>query len=544
LLEGVLGSSTDAILFLLPDGTITEWSASARKMYGWSRREALGQAFAMLFPADFAIGLAAKMLAAALAAGQARRTTIAARKDGSRFYVEITVAAVSRPAREPRGFVLVVRDVTEPTLVHAASAAVAADLDTSAALTSFFEVLAQVLPLAQLSLSVVDGRHYRCVATAGAAAREPVPGQRVPLGGNAIGGTVMTRRPVVVADVRRRRFVSDARLDAAGIASYVVLPLFQSGKVFGALKAGFAESGAPTKRVVALLESVIASVAPMVANLLIFEEQAGAIRNLERLDQLRNDFLALIAHDIQTPLSVIGGHGELLRKCWDELADWEKLDSVDAIIRNARSLRHIADRALQVARIESGFVANGAGPLDLAAHVRRMVDDLDASGARRRIRVFLEDDLPLVSVDPDAHWHIFSNLLANAMKFSAPEAQIDVEVSCRSDRVHVAVRDRGMGIGQDALPKLFHKFSRVTAPEQLTVRGTGLGLFICRTLVEAYGGSIWVESARGSGSTFTYALPVADGRVPVGGRTMSAVDEQPVAVSERDRFGPAVHVKL
>jgi PAS domain S-box-containing protein len=516
-LEGVLGSSTDAILFLLPDGTITEWSASARRMYRWGRREALGKRFTMLFPTDVK-GSPAELLAAAAAADRARGTTVGVRKDGSRFYGEMTLATVSHSRRDPRGFVLIVRDVTEPVLVQSAAAAVAADLDPSVALDSFFDVLTQVFPIAQLAVCMVDGDHFRCVASAGETVRGLDLHQPVPLAGTAIEKVVATRRPVAVAEVGRERFGSEGPLDAAEIASYVVLPLFQSGPVLGTLGVGFLESGIPTKSVVSLLKSVTTSVTPMLANRLMLEEQARAIRHLRQLDQLKNEFLALIAHDIQTPLSVIGGHGELLQERWDQLTNTEKLENIDAITRNARSLRQIADHALQTARIESGTLPSESVPIDLGACVKRMVDELDGYGSNPRIRVFIEKGLPLASVDPDAHWHILTNLLDNAMKFSPPDAQIDVEVTRRHDAVQVAVRDRGVGISREALPRLFHKFSRITAGEQSTVRGSGLGLFVCRTLVEGHGGRIWVESAPGSGSTFRYTLPVADGTAANGHR--------------------------
>jgi PAS domain S-box-containing protein len=528
----------DALVFVRPDRTIGEWGVPARKMYRWLRREAVGQPVAFLFEDDSSTSLT-ELFAAAGAGNPAVGTTLAVRKDGSHFYAELTVAAL--PSSSPsRGFVLFVRNVTDAVLAEAAAAAIAASADPVAALESFREVLGRLFPIAQLTFSVVARKDIRSVASAGSLTTIGHGDGAVELFSDAVARAAASRRPVVVADIGRSRFESDAPLGEAGIGSYVVLPLRRADDVLAVLGAGFTAPDVPTREVVRVFESVVAFATPLLANVLIFERQAKTIRVLEQLDDVKNEFLEVTAHDIQTPLSVIGGHGELLQRRWNELAESERLEHLDAIVRNSKSLMRIAERALQAARLESGSLPKRAVPLDIGAHVRWMIGELGTFAETERIRLLVSDDLPLVSIDPDAHWHIFSNLLGNATKFSAPETAIDVEVSTAHDTVEVSVRDRGVGIPREALPKLFERFARIGTPHELAAYGNGLGLFICKTLLDANGGRISVVSAPGWGSRFTYTLPVASTVV----RAASAVDKQPVAVGERNSLGTAVHSEL
>lgn len=142
--------------------------------------------------------------------------------------------------------------------------------------------------------------------------------------------------------------------------------------------------------------------------------------------------------------------------------------------------------------------------------VQRIVKDLQISHPDLALTIDAPDELPDALGDADRNWQILTNLVSNAMKFSDGEPTVDVRIRTLLDEqaVMIAVRDHGVGISSEDMPRLFRRFSRVGATRR-TVAGTGLGLYIVKAMVEAQGGRIWVQSEPGEGSTFTYTLPIA-----------------------------------
>jgi PAS domain S-box-containing protein len=504
VLASVLELSTDAIILVDDAGNVAGWNESAERMFGGGLHRALGGALEQLFVRDRRDN-GQDLFRERSTDRPARATSVAQRFDGSRLIVEVARSCHGRHGE----YVVVLRDITEAVFVRSAAATVAFERDASAALDSFVRVLGQVIPIDNLTLTAVEKDFARRLASAGRCAKALRSGEIVPLDGTPLGPAVEGTRPIVCVDTRTGDLPYDALLAQAGVRSYVVVPLFHGGRAVATFNVGFASPNAPTAGVVRVLGSLTAAIMPIVLNLVVLDERAGAIRRLEELDALKNEFLALITHDIRTPLSVIAGFAESLQSRWTELPEEEKLESVDAILRNGRNLYRLVEEGLQVARIESGDFGYHGRPVALASEVERVVADLAGVG-EDRIRVSIEEGLPHVLCDPDRHWQILMNLLSNALKFSDPGTMIDVSVTHRDSVVQVAVRDRGCGIAQSDVPKLFHKFSRVGRAEQLGIRGTGLGLYISKSMVEAQGGQIWVESAPGKGSVFGYELPIAE----------------------------------
>jgi signal transduction histidine kinase len=485
-LDAILYMSNDAIVFVDDHGTITGWSDSAEHMFGLCGHRAVGESLESLFVHEPLV----------------RGRRVAVRADGSRLLVEVR----SSNARASESLVIV-RDVTEPTLVCSTAAAVASESDPSDALASFMDVLAQVLPINNMTLITLEGNEWRRVATAGRAAKELPVGVIVPLAGTPLGDFTAYDEPITCTDTSRGGFPYDRVLAAAGIGSYVALPIAHGGRIVASLNVGFASVDGPTFGVVELLSSLSLSIMPLVLSLAALEGQAVAIERLQRVDALKDDVLALMAHDIRTPLAIIGGFAEHLQDRWDEIPEQEKLESVGTIARHALKLYAVAEAGLQVTRIESDAFPYKLRSVRLEDDVARTVADLPAAETAR-IRVNVKEPLPSVRCDPERHWQILMNLLSNALKFSSPGTPIDVDVSQQDRMVEVAVRDRGPGIAGADLPRLFQKFSRI-GPQLEATRGTGLGLYISKALVEGQSGYIRVESAPGHGSTFAYALPVA-----------------------------------
>jgi signal transduction histidine kinase len=196
-----------------------------------------------------------------------------------------------------------------------------------------------------------------------------------------------------------------------------------------------------------------------------------------------------------------------MQSAWDDLSDDKKLEFVHAIARGATTMSKLLVDMETVDAIDAGQ-SSEAAPLDLGAMIRQIVSDVVAHGPRDAM-TNVAGGLPLAMADEASQRRVISNLLENAFKFSPENVPVEVDVDAIDGFVRVTVRDRGPGIGDEDKAKLFQRFSRLRSPDGKKIAGSGLGLYICKALVEAQGGRIWVESEVGEGSAFRYTVPVS-----------------------------------
>jgi signal transduction histidine kinase len=223
------------------------------------------------------------------------------------------------------------------------------------------------------------------------------------------------------------------------------------------------------------------------------------------LEQLRADFLSMITHDIKAPLTVILGYTEMLTDAEGRSADIPA-DILGHIRESGEKIHALVNNFLDMSRIESGRLVLDRRPVDLSEVVAHAIDQHAWSARRRGLDLSLDAKPPLSVVADEAQMErVITNLIGNAIKYTPEGGTIRVTTARRNGNVAVAVRDTGRGIPADELPHLFEKYRRVR--EKHRTEGTGLGLFIAKTIVEAHGGEIEVESAPGAGSTFTLLLP-------------------------------------
>ncbi len=238
----------------------------------------------------------------------------------------------------------------------------------------------------------------------------------------------------------------------------------------------------------------------------------GSISDITALRALQDqqaDLLRTLSHDLRSPLTSVLGQAELIPRYLEAGVEPDRLrSSARAIVLAAQRMDAMIRDLVDLARVESGQLRVEHTPVDLASFladlVQRMVDDR----AHARIRVEVAPTVPAVMADPDRLERVLTNLISNAFKYSDPATTVVIAARCAGNDVVVAVADRGAGISADDVPHIFDRYYRASATSKR--EGLGLGLYIARTLVEAMGGRIWVESAPGEGSTFSIALLAAN----------------------------------
>ena len=233
---------------------------------------------------------------------------------------------------------------------------------------------------------------------------------------------------------------------------------------------------------------------------------------IEDLERLRAEFMGMVSHELQTPLTSIRGSANTLLDEASSLDPAEMRQFHRIISDQADRMRSLIRDLLDVARIETGTLSVAPEPSDTATLVEEARIMFMSSGRRNRIHIDVAPDLPQVMSDRRRIVQVLSNLLSNAARYSNELSTITVRAVLKQFQVVVSIADEGRGIPAERLPLLFRKFSRVDGEDRPGDRtGSGLGLAICKGIVEAHGGRIWAESdGPGQGARFIFTVPIAE----------------------------------
>lgn len=226
------------------------------------------------------------------------------------------------------------------------------------------------------------------------------------------------------------------------------------------------------------------------------------------------DFLSTFAHDIRNPLGVILGYAEMLIEQAQEKGTVAETGLLERIKSSALMVHALVSNYLDLTRIEAKRLTVAKQPLALNEVLQRVGQLYEAEARRRQVTVewHLHPALPVIAGDPLALERVFANLLHNALKFTPAAGRVTISTAYRDSEVIVAVADTGPGIPPEELPLLFQKYRR--ARVSLTQEGTGLGLFIVKSLVEAHGGYVTVQSVPGQGTCFRVVLAASPSPLP------------------------------
>lgn len=224
-------------------------------------------------------------------------------------------------------------------------------------------------------------------------------------------------------------------------------------------------------------------------------------------EEQRSTFISVISHELQTPIAIIKGYASTLARSDATLNPEALRTRLKAVEEEADRLNKLVANLLYASRIQAGGLHMDITPLDLAPLVERVAERLRIRTTDATITLDLPAHLPPVIADRERIEEVLQNLLENALKYSPGKAQITVTCRAMGDEVITSVSDTGMGIPLREQSGIFERFQRSGQAQSSTIQGAGLGLYICRAIVEAHGGRIWVESTLHSGSTFSFSLP-------------------------------------
>ncbi len=243
------------------------------------------------------------------------------------------------------------------------------------------------------------------------------------------------------------------------------------------------------------------------------DEPTSGILNVRDLtrerqqEEQRSTFISVISHELQTPIAIIKGYASTLTRSDAKLDAAALRSRLTAIEEEADRLNKLVGNLLYASRIQANGLQMDIAPLDLEYLIRSVVRRLRAKTAGVNIMLSIPPQLPTVMADRDRIEEVLQNLLDNAVKYSSHRTEITIACYATGEEVIVSVRDTGMGISLREQEQIFNRFQRASDSSVQSMPGAGLGLYICRAIVEAHAGHIWVQSTLREGSTFSFSLP-------------------------------------
>lgn len=491
----LINLAPDAIFLRDPINRITFWNQGAQELYGWPAPEALGRISHVLLKTHFPPGKAA-VDAALKRTGRWEGELTHTTQTGRVIQVESRQALI----RDERGDLLTIlevnREMTER--VHGVQAMQAAQTHV-AGHDLFFQHILDALPG---SMYLVQGKDARLVFANRATTQ--VWGAPWPAG-----------RPMTVFLHTQGIVLLDPQGRALPEEQYATLRALRQGETVLSQQESIRRPDASKLPVLvyavplSLAEEPKATAEPMA--LVVLQD----VTALAEANDLKDEFVSIAAHELRTPLTVLSGYADMLlrrseRTQGQQLSRWQQ-EALMEIKQATGRLALLTEDLLDVTRLQSGRLVLRPEPFNLVSLAQRTAQALQQTTGKHQIKVRARQEILVVCGDESRVEQILTNVIGNAIKYSPQGGwvRLTIEPEENGQQVLVQVQDQGIGIPAYQQAQIFGRFVRADNARAQGIRGTGLGLYLCRELAARQKGQLWFESEEGKGSTFFLTLPLA-----------------------------------
>jgi signal transduction histidine kinase len=385
--------------------------------------------------------------------------------------------------------------------------ALGSSLDVDEAFGAFIRELRGLIPFDRTAIILSEEGHIRVMATAGHMHDQVLrPGEALPPGA-LIEEVMRTGETVYRRDMSDHRYPEEQTLTTIGLRSRVAAPLLLGVRPIGMVAILRREPDAFGPDEIELAGLLGRLVATAVQNIRAYAAERETVEELRRLSALRADFVSLVSHELRSPMAAVIGAARTLQERWRELSPEQRVSFLALISDETARLATLISDVLDTSRIEAGTFTYSFADVDLADLVRETVAAMGLGQDEVSVVAWAPESVPAVRADRERLKQVLMNLVENAVKYSPAGGEVGVRAWADDGHALVSVEDRGPGIPREQHGLIFEKFGRANVGGGKP--GSGLGLFIARSIVEAHGGTLLVRSAPGRGATFTVELPLA-----------------------------------
>ncbi|HET7867839.1 MAG TPA: PAS domain S-box protein [Burkholderiaceae bacterium] len=523
-LAAIVSSSEDAIISRDPAGVVTSWNGAAGRMFGCD--DMLGQTMDRMVPASRRAEEAE--LLQRLRNGEKIAHLESERLGRSGVLLPISLSL--SPIRDERGRVIgsamIARDISErrradralhqrlrqlDVLSHAGQALIMGDNGGASLRPGLFARLRAAIGCEiHLDYAVSDAaEHLTLLNSHGLNDAQRAELAQAHAGDSLCGVAARQRRHLVVSHLGSTDWPPARRLKAAGARCYAGFPLLTQGRVYGVASFASTTQDRFAESDLQVMQTVCDQVAAMLERGRLLEELRVSEQSLKRADRAKDDFIATLAHELRNPLAPIRNALGVMRA--SDLSDPEQLRWCrDVIERQVTQMSHLLEDLLDVSRLTRNKVELRRDRIELRQAIDQALETTQPLIESQGHRLLL--DLPeqpiVLQGDLTRLTQVFANLLNNAAKYTNAGGQIELQVRAEGGNVRISVRDSGIGIEAQQLPRVFDMFAQLAPALERSGGGLGIGLALTRGLVELHGGSMEAHSAGiGLGSEFVVILP-------------------------------------
>ncbi len=384
--------------------------------------------------------------------------------------------------------------------------ALGASLELEEAFNAFIRELRGLVPFDRVAIILGEGSAMRVIAASGLGVEHWLPPGTVLPPGALAEEVISNGQTVYRKDMAEERFPEERDLVAAGLRCRLVAPLLIGARATGMLAVLRREADSFDPDEIELVTLLGRLVGTAVQNIRAYDAEHRTVAELRRLSALRADFVSLVSHELRSPMAVVIGSARTLEERWRELTPEQRQSFLSLIADETTRLASLIEDVLDTSRIDAGTFSYAFSDVSIDELISETVAAAALGQDEVGVRAEVQGLLPHVRGDRERLRQVLVNLIGNAVKYSPAGEEVSVRASVGDGRLLIDVTDRGPGVPAEDQSIIFEKFGRSNSGQSKP--GTGLGLFIARSIAEAHGGGLSVRTQSTGGAVFSLELPV------------------------------------